>query len=250
MPVGSIISGLIGRGGALAAGGAAAEGGRQSLENAKDWAKTLYAWASPYIEPGNAASNELTQLYGLGHLKQSGDTYGDWRVDQNNREADAANALGRFRTSPGYQFRLQEGINALDRSAAAKGMLFSGAQAKGISDYGQNTASDEFGNYTNALRGLQGQGAQSLSAASGQGASVVGQGINAFNQGEMARASSYSNAANALANGIMSGVNSGMSLGALGYGMGWFDKAPYTGGGGMGPGAFSGSGVAGGFRGV
>ena len=45
---------------------------------------------------------------------------------------------------PGYQFRLDEGRKALERSAAAQGTLRSGATLKGLMDYGQNTASQEY----------------------------------------------------------------------------------------------------------
>lgn len=45
---------------------------------------------------------------------------------------------------PGYQFRLSEGIEALDKSAAARGRLQSGAHSRGVTRYAQNVASDEY----------------------------------------------------------------------------------------------------------
>ena len=47
---------------------------------------------------------------------------------------------------PGYQFRMQEGIDALDASASARGRLLSGAQNKALTQYGQNMGSQEYGN--------------------------------------------------------------------------------------------------------
>ena len=47
---------------------------------------------------------------------------------------------------PGYQFRLQQGQQALERSAAARGGLLSGGFARGAQEYGQNMASQEYGN--------------------------------------------------------------------------------------------------------
>jgi hypothetical protein len=47
---------------------------------------------------------------------------------------------------PGYQFRMDQGIDALDKSAAARGRLLSGAQQKGVTDYSQNVASQEYAN--------------------------------------------------------------------------------------------------------
>lgn len=49
-------------------------------------------------------------------------------------------------TDPGYQFRLSEGLKALDRQAAARGGLISGAALKAASRYGQGMASQEYGN--------------------------------------------------------------------------------------------------------
>jgi len=47
---------------------------------------------------------------------------------------------------PGYQFRLSEGTNALERAAAARGKFISGDQLNDVQTYGQNMASQEFGN--------------------------------------------------------------------------------------------------------
>lgn len=46
---------------------------------------------------------------------------------------------------PGYQFRLSEGLKAVEGSAAAKGMQLSGSTLKGIGAWSQQFASDEFG---------------------------------------------------------------------------------------------------------
>jgi hypothetical protein len=54
---------------------------------------------------------------------------------------------------PGYQFRLKGGADALERSAAAKGVLRTGGTLKDILDYGQNFASQEYGNVFNRALG-------------------------------------------------------------------------------------------------
>ena len=72
---------------------------------------------------------------------------------------DGANkAFESFRDSTGYQFRLNQGTRSVERSAAARGLLNSGAALKAVSDYGQNTASNEFGNYFNQLATMAGIG--------------------------------------------------------------------------------------------
>lgn len=53
---------------------------------------------------------------------------------------------------PGYAFRLAEGQKALDRQAAARGGLISGGALKAAQRYGQDYASQEYGNaYQRAL---------------------------------------------------------------------------------------------------
>jgi hypothetical protein len=47
---------------------------------------------------------------------------------------------------PGYQFRLKQGLDAIQNSAAGKGVLHSGNTLKGLSDYGQESASQEYQN--------------------------------------------------------------------------------------------------------
>jgi hypothetical protein len=45
---------------------------------------------------------------------------------------------------PGYQFRLSEGLRALENRAAQRGTLRSGATLQALMDYGQDTASQEY----------------------------------------------------------------------------------------------------------
>jgi len=45
---------------------------------------------------------------------------------------------------PSYQFRLQQGLDALERSGAARGISRTGATMKGLFDYGANSASQEY----------------------------------------------------------------------------------------------------------
>lgn len=54
---------------------------------------------------------------------------------------------GEFTESPGYQFRLGEGVKALDRSAASRGNVLSGAQQKGVTRFGQDYATNEYDNF-------------------------------------------------------------------------------------------------------
>lgn len=54
-----------------------------------------------------------------------------------------------FQADPGYQFRLNQGVGAIQNKAAAGGALRSGATLKALMNYGQGAASDEYGNAYN-----------------------------------------------------------------------------------------------------
>lgn len=51
--------------------------------------------------------------------------------------------------SPGYQFRLQQGTDRLQNAAAARGTLNDSGTLKALIDYGQDSASQEYGNVYN-----------------------------------------------------------------------------------------------------
>jgi len=61
-----------------------------------------------------------------------------------NGMASAQQSLTALQNSPGYQFRLGEGLKALERSAAARGTLLTGGTLKGLTRYGQEFASNEY----------------------------------------------------------------------------------------------------------
>lgn len=121
--------------------------------------------------------------------------------------------MEQFQADPGYAFRLQEGLKALDRSAAARGGLLSGATLKGAQRYGQELGSQEFTNAFNryqlerqarlnplqSLAGMSQTAANTLTNAAGQFGENMAQ--NAMTQGNI-RASGYMNTANALTGGL------------------------------------------------
>lgn len=54
-----------------------------------------------------------------------------------------------FQADPGYDFRLKEGTRALVNAKSADGLLRTGGTLKGLMEYAQNLASQEFGNVWN-----------------------------------------------------------------------------------------------------
>jgi len=111
-------------------------------------------------------------------------------------------AYDKWRNSTGYQFALDQGQQAAERSAAARGGLNSGATLKALTRYGQGMADQNFGQYWDMLAGRAGQ-AQTANGQNAQlgmnYANAVGNNLtNAAN----ARASGYINSANAWGNGL------------------------------------------------
>ncbi|NQZ18743.1 MAG: DNA transfer protein p32 [Bdellovibrionales bacterium] len=58
-------------------------------------------------------------------------------------------SMADFQKDPGYQFRMDEGLKAIDRSAAARGGLNSGRTLKSLTRFGQDYASNEYSNAYN-----------------------------------------------------------------------------------------------------
>lgn len=163
----------------------------------------------PFREAGLSAQNRLLTLLGLEGGEATDPNFG--RYTRNFSMAD-------FEADPGYGFRMSEGMKALERSAAARGGLLSGATLKGIQRFGQDLASNEYGNayaryqanrnaQINPLQGILGQGQTStnvLTGAAGDvGRGVAGTYMNAGN----AQAAGYTGAGQARASGYVGGVN-------------------------------------------
>lgn len=133
--------------------------------------------------------------------------YEPWRQAGLMSLADLTAAINRgdfskFYASPGYQYRQDEGRRAVERSASARGALDSGATLKAISDYGQQTASNEYENYLNNLFGLAGYGRQATQDVAQLGANAAagyGQGI--ANAG-LLRGTGYSGGINNFLNNV------------------------------------------------
>jgi len=120
------------------------------------------------------------------------------RAQESSGEADYSS----FYKSPGYEFRMGEGVRALDRSASARGKLRSGAHERGLIRYGQGVASSEFNQYANRLASLAGLG-QTASAQTGSfGATAAAQAGQYIQNRGTARGSGYVGAANAMTQGI------------------------------------------------
>lgn len=126
--------------------------------------------------------------------------------------------MTQFTADPGYAFRLSEGQKALERSAAARGGLLSGAAGKALTRYGQEMGSQEYQNafnryqaeraaQLNPLQSLAGVGqtsANTLTSAAGTMGQNIAEGIGSA---AAARASGYVGGANAINQAVGQGIN-------------------------------------------
>jgi hypothetical protein len=86
-----------------------------------------------------------------------------------------APTLAQAEQTPGYQFQLQQGTQALDENAAANGTLMSGNTGKALEQYGQNLAQGAYQQtYNNALQAYQTNANTALQGAN-LGVSSTGQ---------------------------------------------------------------------------
>jgi len=174
----------------------------------------------PFREAGLAGQNRLMELLGIGGTAGA-PGYGKY--------ATAEFGADKFKTDPSYAFRMSEGMKALERSAAARGGLMSGATLKGIQRYGQDLASTEFQNAFNryqaeragtlnpyqALAGTAQSGANVLGQQAGQMGTNISNALGAYGSAAQsniigsgnAQASGYMGGANAIAGGVGQGIN-------------------------------------------
>ena len=190
-----------------------------TLEKQLAFQKEIYekqrADLAPYREAGLAGQNRLLNYLGLGPIANAGTdpNYGKYATAEFTPEAFLANK------DPGYGFRMEEGLKAVDRQAAARGGLISGAALKASQRFGQDMASQEYSNAFNRYQTVRGNTLSPLQ-------NLQGVGLNAANMTGTAGAN-YGSAGNqaygALGSGLYNaygGASAGATnaYGALGTG--------------------------------
>lgn len=229
--VGSLIGGLIGShaakkaaqaesDAAAAAQASATKYGSESSDFIKQQLSRSQGQLDPFAQTGQQANltlADLTKTPGQGLLA-------------NFNEQFKAPTAEQAAATPGYQFALQQGQEAIENSAAARGNLLSSTALKGLDQYSQGLASQTYGdtyqralgefqqrynifnqnqaNQFNRLSQLSGQGQQAATTEGqlgGQASGQMGQVLLGTSQqvgndilaGGAARASGYMGSANA-----------------------------------------------------
>ena len=122
-----------------------------------------------------------------------------------------ARAVSSFKTTPGYNFSVNEATDAVARNAARLGLTGSGNTLQAISDRAQNVADTEYGNW---LDRLYATASPELSATGGAASGIAGQYgnlANLFNQYGQNQANVYGNVASGQANANQQAANAQMA---------------------------------------
>lgn len=196
--IGAIGGAAIGAYGSNKAAGKQADAADRATQLQSDQYQQTRADQAPYRDAGYAALSTL-----------GGSTAPGGEFNRGFKMSD-------YTTDPGYQFRLEQGEQGINRAATASGSRYSGATLKALSRFNSNQASQEFGNSFNryqtdignrfgrlaSMAGI-GQTATNQTAVAGQ-AAASGQAQTIQNAGA-ARASGYVGTANAI-NGTIGGL--------------------------------------------
>jgi hypothetical protein len=205
----TVASAVIGSQASKSAASTQANAAARASDAQRDMFERQVELQEPFREAGLKGQNRLMELLGLSEDKSAAD-FGKY--------ATAEFGMDKFTADPGYAFRMSEGMKALERSAAARGGLLSGATLRGTQRYGQDLASQEYQNAFNryqaertgtlnpyqALSGTAQTSANTLTNAAG----TLGQslGSNIIGAGN-AQAAGQIGSANAIAGGLGQGIN-------------------------------------------
>lgn len=184
---GSVASAAIGAGAAKSA----AKTQAQSAEKAQQIQEKMYAQTrsdlAPYRAVGTEAQQGYEALLGIGPHGTSGMM--DW-----------------LKSTPGFQFALEQGLQATQSGYAAHGLAVSGPALKGAAQYAEGLAGTTYqnvlANYQNALTLGENAAAQTGTI----GANYAAQESSAVTAAGAASAAGTIGAANATIGGINSGV--------------------------------------------
>ena len=164
---------------------------------------------------GAAVSSALSPSSGGGDAAAAADPFATQRPQYQQMLSDLIKNPSSVTSDPGYQFGLNQGIQAVQGSAAAKGMLNSGNTFSGLNQFADQYA----GQYLNNQELLLAQ----LAGANIGSPGTAGQILNSQNQQQQ-------QAASALGNQIAGAV--GQGIGSYFNGGGYSGGNPFAGAGG------------------
>lgn len=211
MPCISVPTAMLISGGLTAAGGlvTGAMGANASKQAAKEQSRAAEAAAkntmamyaetkgnlSPYMEAGKGGLTGVAKLMGL---------------DGGSPES----IMAALSATPGYQFTLNQGLQAAQNGYAAKGLGQSGAAMKGAANYAEGLAGSTYQSVLGNFFNLAGMGQDAATGLGSIGAAATGAQSNLLTGAASARAAGTIGATNALTAGLGTAIG-GISDSAL-----------------------------------
>ena len=199
--VGNVASGLIGGNAAQKAAQIQANAATRAAQMQQDMFNTVNAQGAPYRAQGYNALDQIgsmlpgqyTQYDATG--EPTGRATGSGYLTQQFGPDQFAAGM-----DPGYAFRLQQGQLANQRASNLAGGLIGGNALKGMQDYTQGMASQEYGNAFNRFQTQRGNIYNTLAGIAGIGQTAQGQANqmaqnNATAQGQLGVGSAAAGAA-------------------------------------------------------
>lgn len=195
---------VVATGTALLAGAAlSAAGGMIAGNQAKQAAK------------GQAGAANAATAAGNEQFQQTFNAQEPWRVAGGQavgRMSELANMpsgidMSNWQQDPGYQFRMQQGQEAINRSASAGGRYQSGGTLKALTAYGQGMGAQEYQNVYNRKAQERSTQYNQLASLAGLGQTSVGQTGQLGAQNAMQAGQNMMGAANAQAAGTVGSAN-------------------------------------------
>ncbi|NOD65740.1 hypothetical protein [Ruegeria sp. HKCCD6109] len=186
------VTGLLGAAGARSAGKSQENAALAQAEVARETRDIMRRDLAPYRQVGTPAVNALSFEAGLTDIAPDG-----YQAFE-------------FEKTPGYDFRLNEGLRAVESGVAARQGLNSGAAMKALTRYGQDYGANAFNSerafHFGQLNNLANIG-QSAAAGSANAAATAGQmQTNALGNLGNAQAATSIGVGNALASGLNNGL--------------------------------------------
>lgn len=201
--VGPLVSGLAGAYGSNAAAGAASTGENNAIGTETQLQGTLGGIYGHELNTGNGAFDALSSTLGLN---------------------GAAPSYAGFENSPGYQFAVQQGQQAINRQAAATGGAYSTSTLGAIGGYTAGMASENYNNYVNQLLQSAGIGASGNASFAGNMTSAA----NNIAQAQIGKGVARANGASGTAGAIGTAAQ-GMPWGSIISGIGsLFNNSGYS----------------------
>lgn len=183
MPWGAVAGAVIG---AYASNNAAKKGAKatdQASQGAIDLQREMFNTTrqdqAPWMEAGRGALGQLSAL-------NSGDYSG-------------------FNNSPDYLWAREQGLQGVDRSAAARGGMYSGGADADRMKFASGLATQNLGNYRGSLQSMAGLGQSTASGLGSMGMGMANNAGNAMMNAGQARSSAYQQSGNNIA-GLAGGL--------------------------------------------